>query len=165
MKIRRWTAVLVILALLCACMAQGEEKWIFEEEWYLQAVEHSVMSVGNNARLKKVIEKAQNGEGITLAAIGGSVTEGAGADTYQECWASQLWTRLKNTYGTNNGNNVFLVNAGVGGTASPFGYMRYQREIVDRVPAEDKDGLPETHTGDPGRGRGKKATITAIGLQ
>ncbi len=140
---RRWTAVLIILALLCTCMAQGEENSIFEEEWYQQAVENSVMSVGNNARLKKVIEKAQNGEVITMATIGGSITEGAGADTYQECWASQLWARLKNTYGTNNGNNVFLVNAGVGGTASTFGYMRYQREIVDRVPAKDKDGLPD----------------------
>ncbi len=143
MKMRRWTAVLVILALLCSCTALGEEKSIFEEEWYLQALENSVMSVGNNARLQKVIEKAQSGEGITLATIGGSITEGAGAGTYQECWASRLWVRFKTAYGVNNGENVYLVNAGVGGTPSPFGYMRYQREIVDRVPAEDADGLPD----------------------
>ncbi len=143
MKIRKWTAVLVILALLCSCVSLGEEKSIFEEEWYLQALENSVMSVGNNARLQKVIEKAQNGERITLATIGGSITEGAGAGTYQECWASRLWVRFKTAYGVNNGENVYLVNAGVGGTPSPFGYMRYQREIVDRVPAEDADGLPD----------------------
>ena len=143
MTIKRWAAGLMILVLFCTCAANGEEKTMFEKEWYLQALKDSVMSVGNNARLKKVIEKAQNGEGITLATIGGSITEGAGANTYQECWASRLWTRFRTAYGTENGTNVFLVNAGVGGTPSPFGYMRYQREVADRVPAKDADGLPD----------------------
>ncbi len=143
MKLRRLTAVLAVLTLLCGCVARGEEKSMFEEEWYRQALENSVMRVGNNARLKKVIEKTQNGEGITLATIGGSITEGAGAGSYQECWASRLWVRFKTAYGVNNGENVYLVNAGVGGTPSTFGYMRYQREIVDRVPVADADGLPD----------------------
>ena len=141
---RKITAVLMILVLLCACAAHGEEKkTMFEKEWYLQALKDSVMSVGNNARLKKVIERAQSGEQITLATIGGSITEGAGATTYAECWVSRFWTRFKTAYGVDNGTNVSLVNAGVGGTPSPFGYMRYQREIVDRVPGKDADGLPD----------------------
>ena len=145
MNLKRWTAVLLVLVLLCACTAYGEEtkKTMFEKEWYLQALKDSVMSVGNNARLKKVIERAQNGEEITLATIGGSITEGAGAATYAECWASRFWVRFKTAYGADNGNHVSFVNAGVGGTPSPFGYMRYQREIVDRVPAKDADGLPD----------------------
>ncbi len=144
MKMKRLAAALAVLTLFCTGTAWGEgKKTMFEKEWYLQAVKDSVMSAGNNARLKKVIDRARNGEQITLATIGGSITEGAGASTYKECWASRLAVRFGSAYGVNNGANVKLVNAGVGGTPSPFGYMRYQREIVDRVRAEDADGLPD----------------------
>ncbi len=144
MKVKRWAAALMALMLLCANSAWGEtKKTMFEKEWYLQALKDSVMSTGNNARLKNVIARAQQGEVVTLAMIGGSITEGAGASIYQECWASRFHVRFRKAYGAENGSNVCLVNAGVGGTASPFGYMRYQREIVSRVPAEDSDGLPD----------------------
>ena len=144
MKVKRWAAALMALMLLCANSAWGEtKKTMFEKEWYLQALKDSVMSTGNNARLKNVIARAQQGEVVTLATIGGSITEGAGASIYQECWASRFHVRFRKAYGAENGSNVCLVNAGVGGTASPFGYMRYQREIVSRVPAEDSDGLPD----------------------
>ena len=144
MKVKRWAAALMALMLLCANSAWGEtKKTMFEKEWYLQALKDSVMSTGNNARLKNVIARAQQGEVVTLATIGGSITEGAGASVYQECWASRFHVRFRKAYGAENGSNVCLVNAGVGGTASPFGYMRYQREIVSRVPAEDSDGLPD----------------------
>ena len=141
---KKWVSVLMILMLLCVSTAWGEEKkTMFDEEWYRQALRDSVMSVGNNARLKKVIERAQNGEVITLATIGGSITEGAGASSYKECWASRFHIRFKTAYGAEDGSNVCFVNAGVGGTPSPFGYMRYQREVVNRVPAADTDGLPD----------------------
>jgi len=143
MRMKRWAAILTACMLLCAGAAGGEEKTMFEKEWYQQALKDSVMSTGNNARLKKVIERARGGEDITIATIGGSITEGAGAGTYQECWAARLAVRFGTAFGTDNGKNVHLVNAGVGGTPSPFGYMRYQREIVGRVPKEDKDGLPD----------------------
>ena len=143
MKIRKWGSLLMILMLLCTCGAEGETKTMFEKEWYLNALKDSVMSVGNNARLKKVLDRARAGENITLATIGGSITEGAGAATYQECWASRFYTRFKTEYSADGGNHVFLINAGVGGTPSPFGLMRYQREVVDRVPAKDPDGLPD----------------------
>ena len=144
MKIRKLAALLTVLVLLFGSTASGEgKKTMFEKEWYLQALKDSVMSTGNNARLKKVIERARNGEQITLATIGGSITEGAGASTYNECWASRFAVRFGNAYGVNNGANVKLVNAGVGGTPSPFGYMRYNREVVGRVPKKDADGLPD----------------------
>ena len=144
MSMKRLAAALAALMLLCIGTAQGEgKKTMFDQEWYLQALRDSVMSRGNNARLKKVIERAQNGEEITLATIGGSITEGAGANVYQNCWASRFAVRFGTAWGVDNGKNVTLVNAGVGGTPSPFGYMRYNREIVGRVPEEDADGLPD----------------------
>ncbi len=144
MKVKRWAAALAVLVLLWTSTAWGEaKKTMFEKEWYLQALEDSVMSPGNNARLKKVIARAQQGETVTLAAIGGSITEGAGAGTYQDCWAVRFQKAFQKEYGTEKGTNVQLVNAGVGGTPSPFGYMRYQREVVNRIPTGDTDGLPD----------------------
>ena len=144
MKVKRWAALLSVLVLLCVTAATGETKQtMFEKEWYLQGLKDSVMSRGNNARLKNVIARAQSGEEITLATIGGSITEGAGATTYKDCWAARFQREFQKAYGTEAGSNIYLVNAGVGGTPSPFGYMRYQREIVDRVPARDADGLPD----------------------
>ena len=144
MRIRRWAAIFTVLTVLCAGRGMGEgQKTMFEKDWYLQGLKDSVMSPGNNARLKKVIERAGTGEQITIATIGGSVTEGAGASVYRDCWAARLCDRFGKTYGTGDGSNVALVNAGVGGTPSPFGYMRYRREVVDRVPAADADGLPD----------------------
>ena len=84
-RMKKLAAVLTVIILLCACAAQGEGKTMFEEEWYQQALKDSVMRTGNTARLKKVIERAQAGEKITLATIGGSITEGAGAKSYADC--------------------------------------------------------------------------------
>ena len=47
----------------------------------------SLLSTGNNARLKNAIAKARNGEDVTLAYIGGSITEGALASPNSKCYA------------------------------------------------------------------------------
>ena len=99
-----------------------------ETEWYRQALKDSVMSLGNSARLKRVIERARAGGEITLAVIGGSVTEGEGAGAYPECWASLFRDRFSEAFGVNGGSNVRLVNAGVGG------------EIVDEQTISVADG-------------------------
>ena len=142
-KIRCCLAAMLILALLTGGMAWGEEKGMRDEDWYQQGLLDAEMSLGNNARLKKVIERAQSGEHITFATIGGSITEGAGASQYTNCWAYRTAHRFGSVYGTDGGANVHFVNAGVGGTPSTFGYMRYDRDIVFRVPKEDADGLPD----------------------
>ena len=140
---RRAGILLTALIMLCVSAALGDEMIIYETDWYRQGMVDSIMRVGNNARLKNVIERAMNGEQVTLATIGGSITEGAGAVLYEQCWAYRFQTLFGSSYGTDNGSNVALVNAGVGGTPSTFGYMRYRRDVVERVPATDMDGLPD----------------------
>ncbi len=111
------------------------------EPWYQKLLSRAQMNLGNNKRLKAVIERAQAGEEITIATIGGSITEGAGAQKYKECYAYQVYEGFRAAYGAGNGENISFLNAGVGGTPSTFGYMRYGRDIVSRV--TDKDGLPD----------------------
>lgn len=112
-----------------------------EEDWYQTMLKKAQMNVGNNLRLKEIIGKAQSGEKITIGAIGGSITEGAGATRYQECYAYQTYQKFKDEYGSGDGSNVSFVNAGVGGTPSTFGIMRYERDIVSRI--TDPDALPD----------------------
>ena len=112
-----------------------------EDDWYQIMLTKAQMNVGNNLRLKEVIRKAQAGEKITIGAIGGSITEGAGATRYQECYAYQTYQKFKDEYSSGDGSNVSFVNAGVGGTPSTFGIMRYERDIVLRV--TDPDALPD----------------------
>lgn len=135
---------LAMMLMTGGCTAMGETVYFSnaeQEEWYQNMLKDSMMSLGNNRRMKDVIQRAQAGEEITLAAIGGSITEGAGAKMYQECYASRFAQRFAARYGAGDGSNVHFVNAGVGGTPSTFGLMRYQRDIVDRV--KDADGLPD----------------------
>lgn len=135
-----------LLLLLMALMMIGGSRAMAEyteEVWYTEALKESVVSAGNNLRLKNVIERAQKGEQITIGTVGGSITEGALASSYDECWAMRFAARFGETYGTDGGGNVTLVNSGVGGTPSPFGYMRYGRDILARVPESDPDGYPD----------------------
>ena len=135
----------LILAFLVLMMIAGGTAMAdyADETWYRDALKECEMAAGNNLRLKKVIERARSGEVITVAAVGGSITEGANASKYEDCWAARFTAQFGETYGTDGGTNVALVNCGVGGTPSPFGYMRYGREILGRVPEADPDGYPD----------------------
>ena len=144
MSSRHWIGRIICLMVMITLLGGGCAVGEFaEQEWYQAALKGAEMSLGNNFRLKQVLARAASGEHITIGTIGGSITEGAGAASYGECWASRVAVRFGSTYGVDGGSNVELINAGVGGTASPFGYMRYGREIVGRVSPEDPDGYPD----------------------
>ena len=48
---------------------------------YEKMVDRSLLSTGDMTRMANVFQKAQNGEDITVAYIGGSITEGYNAGT------------------------------------------------------------------------------------
>lgn len=93
-------------------------------------IENSLICTGNNYRLKKAIEKAQKGEEVAIAYIGGSITEGAGATNHTGCYAYQSYIHFKNTFGVCDGNNIKYVNTGMGGTPSTLGILRYDRDVI-----------------------------------
>ena len=108
----------------------------FESEAYRQMIAKSLVSVGNNVRLKRAIEKAKAGEDVTIAYIGGSITEGAGATPSQrDCYAKRSYDAFCARFG--KGDNVHYTKAGVGGTSSELGMIRYDRDILGRNAAPD----------------------------
>lgn len=104
-----------------------------EEKIYQDMIKRSLMFEGNNYRIKKAIEKARNGEEVTLAYIGGSITEGAVATSNDKCYASLSYEAFKKAYGQGDGSNVKMINAGMGGTPSSLGVIRYKRDVLDKI--------------------------------
>ncbi|HWT76819.1 MAG TPA: SGNH/GDSL hydrolase family protein [Mobilitalea sp.] len=114
-----------------ALVEADEDIFNRKDEEYITMIENSLISTGNNYRVKKAIEKAQKGEKVTIAYIGGSITEGAGATTSEGCYAYQSYLYFKDTFGSGDGGNVKFVNTGMGGTPSTLGIIRYDRDVTD----------------------------------
>ncbi len=102
-----------------------------EEQIYQDMLERSLLNAGNNYRMKQVMEKAMRGEDVTIAYIGGSITEGYNAGT-TEIYAKLSYEYFAETYGT--GDNVHYVNAGLSGTPSMLGLIRSERDIFSYEP-------------------------------
>ncbi len=91
---------------------------------------NAIHNMGNTARLREKIAAAQRGEDVTVAYIGGSITEGVGMS--ETCYAKRSYNYFAETFGT--GNNVSYINAGMSGTSSAVGLMRAQRDILNAQP-------------------------------
>lgn len=97
-------------------------------EAYQQMIKNSLIQSGNMHRLGKAIARAKNGEDITVAYIGGSITQGAGATPINtECYAYKSFCRFADLTGAKE--NVHYVKAGVGGTPSELGMIRFDRDV------------------------------------
>ena len=101
-----------------------------ESPEYRQMLDKSLMQTGNTLRLKRAIEKAKRGEDVTVAFIGGSITQGAGAIPINtQCYAYKAFQGFCKLVGKGTDENIHYVKAGVGGTSSEFGIVRYQRDV------------------------------------
>lgn len=102
-----------------------------DTEDYLEVQRRSLMQTGNPARLQKAIDRARRGEDITIAFIGGSITQGAGAVPINTgCYAYKVFQRLCDLAGRGTEENIHYVKAGVGGTPSELGMLRYERDVL-----------------------------------
>ncbi|MCD8354410.1 MAG: SGNH/GDSL hydrolase family protein [Clostridiales bacterium] len=102
-----------------------------ESQDYRDLVARSFLSGGNNHRLKAVLRKARAGEDVTVAFLGGSITQGAGAvPTQERCYARETFRRMQKRYGAGDGSHLHYIKAGVGGTPSETALLRYDRDIT-----------------------------------
>ncbi len=101
----------------------------FESSEYTAMIKQSIMNAGNTASLKKVIDKAKSGEDVTLGFIGGSITQGAGAiPIHEKCYARIFANSFEEKY--SESGKVNLIKAGVGGTPSELGMIRFERDVL-----------------------------------
>lgn len=109
--------------------AEEETEIAFGSELYQSMIQRSLMSMGDTARTRRAIDRARNGETVTVAYIGGSITQGAGATPINtECYAYQSYRSFAKRFG--RGDNVRFIKAGVGGTPSELGMIRFERDVL-----------------------------------
>lgn len=82
---------------------------------------------GNLYRMKELMRRAKAGDRMTLAFIGGSITQGSVSSRYTDCYAYLVYDwfvkRFPKTAFT-------YINAGVGGTTSQFGVARVEEDVL-----------------------------------
>jgi len=96
---------------------------------YKRMLEASLVNLGDTKRLEKALCKARAGQDVTIAFIGGSITQGAGAIPINtECYAYKTYKAFCGMFG--DGDNIHYIKAGVGGTPSELGMIRYERDVL-----------------------------------
>lgn len=86
---------------------------------------------GNHDRLLSVMERADKGDKITIAFLGGSITEGSVASDDKNCYAYLTYSWWCSTFPD---ARIQYVNAGIGGTPSLLGVGRCNEDILDFEP-------------------------------
>ena len=86
---------------------------------------------GNHDRLLSVMERADKGDKITVAFLGGSITEGSVASDDKNCYAYLTYRWWCRTFPD---ARIQYVNAGIGGTPSLLGVGRCNEDILDYEP-------------------------------
>ncbi len=86
---------------------------------------------GNRARLKALMKRAEAGEKLTIANLGGSITAGSHAETKDLCWASLQAKWWRDSFPKSEFTHI---NAGIGATGSMIGMCRLDRDILSKKP-------------------------------
>lgn len=93
--------------------------------------EKGFVNRGNLYRMKELMRRAKQGDRMTLAFLGGSITQGSVSSQYTNCYAYLVYDwfvkRFPKTAFT-------YVNAGVGGTTSQFGVSRVEEDVLSFKP-------------------------------
>lgn len=91
----------------------------------------ALLNEGNTSRLAAAMEKAKKGESITVATIGGSITQGTAASSTDSCYASRFFSWWQEKFPECEVNTV---NAGIGGTDSYLGVHRADEQLLSYAP-------------------------------
>jgi lysophospholipase L1-like esterase len=115
-------AVCASFALIATCSQAFDNKPVCPQ---------ALASTGDLSRVWQVMAKAQRGEKVTVAVIGGSITQGAKATKPELRYGNLVadWWRKAFTNA-----QIEFVNAGVGATGSNFAALRAQRDLLSHAP-------------------------------
>lgn len=91
----------------------------------------AVSNVGNNYRMKKLMARAEAGEELNIAFLGGSITQGSVATRPELCYAHRVYEWWCGQYPDAKFN---YINGGIGGTTSQFGVSRADSDILAYEP-------------------------------
>ena len=90
-----------------------------------------VINKGNTTRIKNVMQKARRGEGIKVAFLGGSITQGSLSSAPDTCYAALVYKWWCRKFPE---SDIEYINAGIGGTTSLFGVSRVRQHVLCHKP-------------------------------
>ncbi len=90
-------------------------------------VDRGVLSYEGSSRVAKVMSKAAAGESITIATLGGSITQGTGAENTFNRYANRVYSWWKKNFPQ---SDVKFQNAGIGATGSLYGVHRVDEHVL-----------------------------------
>ncbi len=93
--------------------------------------ENALVNAGDDSHIISVMQRALNGEKLTLAFLGGSITQGCLATTPEGCYAGLTYKWWKDNFPK---AEFTYVNAGIGGTTSHLGVARVEEDIFSHKP-------------------------------
>lgn len=96
-----------------------------------EIIKKSLVNKGDVSRIIKLFEKIKYGKDITIAFLGGSITQGCNATIYEKCYVELV---SKWFVGKFNNVKVECINAGVGATGSLIGVHRAERQVISKNP-------------------------------
>ena len=96
-----------------------------------EMINNSLVSKGDILRITNVIDKARKGQDITIAFLGGSITQGCNATAKENCYVNRTYSWFKNTF---KDINIECINAGVGATGSIIGVHRVEKQVLAYKP-------------------------------
>src|SRR5574344_343252 len=99
-----------------------------------ELMEKSLLNVGNNYRFLKAVNKAKNGEQVTIAYLGGSITEGTNAQPKETNCYAYLSDRIFADTFAKDKTTIKYINAGISGTPSMLGLERCNKDIIAANP-------------------------------
>ena len=86
---------------------------------------------GNDERMLACMAKGLKGEPLTVAFLGGSITQGSLSSTPELCYAYLTYEWWKEQFPQ---SEITYVNAGIGGTTSHLGTGRVDEEVLSHNP-------------------------------
>lgn len=129
-KIMLLLAAVCMLGVLCASADTKGEDTLFTEAM----MKNSLVSVGNTERIQRAIAKAQSGENVVIAYLGGSITEGASAQPQAtRCYAYLSAKQFADRFMPDS-KQLMYVNAGISGTPSLLGITRAEQDVLSKNP-------------------------------
>ena len=93
--------------------------------------EKGLINRGNWHRIKECMNRAENGEKITVGFLGGSITQGCLSSIPETCYSYLVYEWWKKKFPQ---AEIAYINAGIGGTTSQFGVARVEDHLLKYNP-------------------------------
>lgn len=94
-------------------------------------LDRGIINIGNLYRFNRKIAKLQRNEPVTIAFIGGSITQDCNTTTHELCYAYRVYDWFLRQFPS---CKIKYINAGIGATGSDFGMARVEEDVLSYNP-------------------------------